>query len=87
MFLAFGFVVAKQSKLEQTKGNANSIALDLFEQWKVMDRDGKWRFTSPTHVVAAFQEALIELEEEGGVATRYQRYSENNHYIIESLKR
>ncbi|MEL0537754.1 2-aminoethylphosphonate--pyruvate transaminase [Staphylococcus debuckii] len=83
----FGFVVAKQSKLEQTKGNANSIALDLFEQWKVMDRDGKWRFTSPTHVVAAFQEALIELEEEGGVATRYQRYSENNHYIIESLKK
>lgn len=82
----FGFVIAKQSKLEQTKGNASSVALDLFEQWKVMDRDGKWRFTSPTHVVAAFQEALIELEEEGGVAARYQRYKDNNNYVIKHLK-
>lgn len=31
---------------------------------------GKWRFTSPTHVVRAFHQALRELEAEGGIAAR-----------------
>ncbi len=30
-----------------------------------------------THVVYAFEQALLELKQEGGVAKRYQRYSEN----------
>lgn len=82
----FGFVIANKEILKQTQGNASSIALDLFEQWKVMDVDGKWRFTSPTHVVAAFQEALIEMDEEGGTPARYQRYKDNNNYVIKHLK-
>lgn len=35
------------------------------KQWKKM---GKWRFTSPTHVVLAFSKALEELLAEGGIA-------------------
>ncbi len=34
----------------------------------------KWRFTSPTHTVLAFDQALKELAQEGGVAARFQRY-------------
>ena len=59
----FGFVIAKRETLKLCEGNANSVSLDLYDQWLNMDVDGKWRFTSPTHVVGAFKQAIIELEE------------------------
>ncbi|MRF36040.1 2-aminoethylphosphonate--pyruvate transaminase [Staphylococcus sp. KY49P] len=83
----FGFVIAKRTSLELCKGNATSISLDLYDQWKNMNIDGKWRFTSPTHVVASFSQAIRELEEEGGVVQRYQRYQSNNTYIINEMKK
>lgn len=81
----FGFVIANKEKLLDTKGTARSVSLDLYDQWRVMDVDGKWRFTSPTHVVAAFAEALKELAEEGGVKARTARYAANNAYIRQRL--
>src|SRR5699024_4067844 len=54
----FGFVIAKLDKLRACKGNARSLSLDLYDQWKEMDKGGKWRYTSPTHVVAAFSRAI-----------------------------
>ena len=77
----FGFVIAKIDVLEKCKGQAKSVALDLYSQWEVMAVDGKWRFTSPTHVVAAFAKALEELIEEGGVQARYSRYAKNNEIV------
>ena len=47
---------------------------------------GKWRFTSPTHVVRAFKQALTELIEEGGVEARYQRYCENHRILVEGMR-
>ena len=82
----FGFVIAKKTVLEGCKGNAQSVVLDLYDQWKVMEYDGKWRFTSPTHVVAAFKQALLELVQEGGVEARYHRYQKNNDYLIAQMK-
>ena len=81
----FGFVIAKTRVLEKCKGQARSVALDLYSQWEVMKKDGKWRFTSPTHVVAAFARALEELVEEGGVNARYQRYADNNQLLRSRL--
>ena len=50
----FGFVVAKREALEACAGQARSLSLDLYDQWRVMEeKGGKWRFTSPTHVVRA----------------------------------
>src|SRR5699024_7095469 len=73
----FGFIIAKKDQLEKCKDNARSLSLDLYNQWKVMeDQNGKWRFTSPTHVVHAFHQALKELEQEGGIKARAQRYAE-----------
>ena len=82
----FSFVVAKLEKLLQCQGNARSLSLDLYDQWKYMNKDGKWRFTSPTHVVAAFAQALDELVMEGGVLGRCKRYTANNGLLREKLK-
>jgi len=81
----FGFVIAKLDKLKGCQGVARSLSLDLYDQWKGMDKDGKWRFTSPPHVVAAFSKALDELVEEGGVSAREARYRENNRLLRQKL--
>ena len=49
------------------------------------NENGKWRFTSPTHTVLAFQQALKELEAEGGIETRYSRYLANNHVLRQKM--
>ena len=81
----FGFVIAKTEVLEKCKGQARSVALDLYNQWEAMKKDGKWRFTSPTHVVVAFAKALEELIEEGGISARYKRYADNNQLLRSRL--
>ncbi|WP_139851226.1 2-aminoethylphosphonate--pyruvate transaminase [Acinetobacter pullicarnis] len=83
----FGFVLAKRQVLEQCQGFARSVSLDLYDQWQTMEKHhGKWRFTSPTHVVRAFYQALIELEHEGGVTARYQRYSTNQQCLAAGMQ-
>lgn len=81
----FSFILARRELLEQSAGKARSLALDLYDQWKTMEVDGKWRFTSPTHAVLAFAQAMKELEEEGGVVARSRRYTENNRLLIKKL--
>ena len=81
----FSFVIARRALLEQCGGRAHSHSLDLYDQWRAMDQGGKWRFTSPTHVVRAFQQALTELEAEGGVAARFARYTENQRRLSRGL--
>ena len=83
----FGFVVADRATLEATKGWARSHSLDLFDQWREMEtKGGKWRFTSPTHVVSAFARALDELEAEGGVNARHSRYVANQKTMVEGMR-
>lgn len=82
----FGFVIANIDKLSACKGNARSLSLDLFQQWKEMDIDGKWRYTSPTHVVAAFWQAIVELKQEGGIPARATRYQNSNHLLRNRLE-
>ncbi len=83
----FGFVICKRDLLEQSKGVARSLSLDLYAQWQCMEQNqGKWRFTSPTHVVRAFYQALIELEREGGIAARYKRYDDNQRLLVSAMR-
>ena len=83
----FGFIIARRSLLERCKGVARSLSLDIYDQWKTMEKGhGKWRFTSPTHVVRAFMQALTELKEEGGVAARHARYCENHRVLVEGMR-
>lgn len=82
----FGFVIARREELERTKGWARSLSLDLYDQWREMEeKNGKWRFTSPTHVVRAFAQALKELEDEGGVEARHRRYQENHRTLVDEM--
>ena len=83
----FGFVIARRALLEQCQGVARSLSLDLYDQWRTMeDGHGKWRFTSPTHVVRAFMQAMAELEAEGGIAARHARYSENHRTLVDGMR-
>ena len=60
----------QRKKLKHCKGIARSLSLDLYDQWVQMEKDGKWRFTSPTHTVLAFAKALEELKQEGELSKR-----------------
>jgi len=83
----FAFVIARRAELERTAGRARSLSLDLYDQWREMEaQKGKWRFTSPTHVVRAFVQALHELDEEGGVAARFARYKANHRRLLDGMR-
>jgi len=82
----FGFLIALKSKLEASKGNSHSFSLDIHDQWQVMNKTGQWRFTPPTHVVAAFIEALREHKAEGGVAGRGGRYTRNRDVMVAGMR-
>lgn len=83
----FSFVIANIEKLQKTKGYAKTVSLDLYDQYQVMAKDGKWRFTSPTHTVLAFLQALKELVIEGGVAARHARYQANQTLLQTEMTR
>lgn len=82
----FGFVIAKKLELEAAKGNSHSLSLDIHAQWATMEKTGQWRFTPPTHVVAAFIEALKMHEAEGGVAARGARYERNRDVMVAGMR-
>lgn len=82
----FGFVIARKSELEAAKGNSHSLSLDVHAQWATMEKTGQWRFTPPTHVVAAFIEALKLHEAEGGVAARGARYTRNRDVMVAGMR-
>ena len=81
-----GFCIARQSALEATQGNSPSLSLDLHDQWRAMAGNGQWRFTPPTHVILAFDQALNEFDQEGGVAGRGQRYRDNCRILVEGMR-
>ncbi|HHQ4747042.1 TPA: 2-aminoethylphosphonate--pyruvate transaminase [Aeromonas veronii] len=82
----FGFVIARRAALAACAGRARSVSLDLHAQWQTMEQQGgKWRFTSPTHTVLAFAQALRELDEEGGIAARHLRYSDNQRTLVTGM--
>lgn len=83
----FGFIIARRSELLHCKGVSKSLSLNIYDQWEAMEKGhGKWRFTSPTHVVRAFKQAMDELAEEGGVEVRHNRYCENHRVLVDGMR-
>lgn len=80
-----GFAIVRREALAQAKGNATSLSLDLEDQWRGLDGNGQWRFTPPTHVLAALDQALDEHDAEGGVAGRGGRYRRNHEVLVEGM--
>ena len=81
-----GFVIARQSLLEKCQGNSHSLVLDLHDQWTYLQKTTQWRFTPPTHVVAAFRCALDQFKAEGGTPARGARYRKNCDTLIEGME-
>ncbi|MGI9481102.1 MAG: 2-aminoethylphosphonate--pyruvate transaminase [Hyphomicrobiales bacterium] len=81
-----GYCLARKSILQQCKGNSPSLSLDLHDQWVAMEKNAQWRFTPPVQVIAAFNRALDEFDEEGGVQGRYARYASNCKILIDGMR-
>jgi 2-aminoethylphosphonate-pyruvate transaminase len=80
-----GFVIVRTDLLEASEGVSRSLALDLYDQYAYMKKTTQWRFTPPTHVVAALRAALDQYLAEGGQAARGARYRGNCAALIEEM--
>ncbi|MCG8546196.1 MAG: 2-aminoethylphosphonate--pyruvate transaminase [Alphaproteobacteria bacterium] len=80
-------VVADVAALRKAAGNAVSHSLDLADQWSHFETTGQWRFTPPTFVAAALDEALRLHEAEGGCPARLERYRRNHHALAEAMEK
>ena len=82
----FGFVIARKAEIMAAHGNSHSLSLDVHAQWTTMEKTGQWRFTPPTHSVAAFVEALIQHDAQGGAPGRLARYQKNCNTLVTSMR-
>jgi 2-aminoethylphosphonate-pyruvate transaminase len=80
-----GFVFIRKAVLEACAGNSQSLAMDLHDQHVYMGKTGQWRFTPPTHVVAALAEAITQFVEEGGQPARLLRYQDNCRTLVDGM--
>ena len=81
-----GFVIARRTALEGSGGNTASLALDLLDQYQYMQKTGQWRFTPPTHVVAALRAAIDQYQAQGGLPARLARYTQNCAALILGMR-
>ncbi|MGI9316428.1 MAG: 2-aminoethylphosphonate--pyruvate transaminase [bacterium] len=81
-----GFCIAREEALKKTQGNSPSLSLDLYDQWQAMQKNRQWRFTPPTHVLLAFDQALNEFDQEGGVPGRGGRYRDNCKVLVDGMR-
>lgn len=82
----FSFVLAHRAALVITRGFARTLALDLYAQWAGLENNGQFRFTPPVQALLAFQQALNELDAEGGVPGRGARYADNHAALLAGMQ-
>ena len=82
------FIIAKKDELDRSKGNkSKSLSLDMHLQYEYHEKcNGGSRFTSPVNVIIAFDQAIKELIQEGGIEQRYKRYCLLNKRLLEGMK-
>jgi 2-aminoethylphosphonate-pyruvate transaminase len=80
----FSFIIARKAAIP-SKYIPASLSLDFIAQAKGLDKDGQFRFTPPTHALLAFHQALKELEQEGGILKRHERYLENQRVLMKGM--
>jgi 2-aminoethylphosphonate-pyruvate transaminase len=81
-----GFVIARRQALERCSGNSASLAMDLLDQWQYMQKSGQWRFTPPTHVIAALKAAIDQYHAQGGQPARLLRYAQNCDALVSGMR-
>ncbi|QTO45288.1 2-aminoethylphosphonate--pyruvate transaminase [Burkholderia latens] len=80
-----GFAIVRRDALDACAGNSRSLALDLHDQYAYLRKTGQWRFTPPTHVVAALRAALDQYLADGGQPARGARYAQNCRTLVDSM--
>jgi 2-aminoethylphosphonate-pyruvate transaminase len=80
-----GFVFLRKDILDGCAGNSQSLAMDLHDQYVYMEKTGQWRFTPPTHVLVALDEAIAQFQEEGGQSARLARYEKNYQTLVQGM--
>jgi 2-aminoethylphosphonate-pyruvate transaminase len=80
-----GFVIVRTALLEKCAGNSHSLAMDLHDQYIYMEKTTQWRYTPPTHVVAALRTAIDQFQEEGGQPARLARYESNCKTLVDGM--
>ena len=70
----FSYVIANINHLLKCKGQARGLSLDIVDQYENLEKTGQFRFTPATHAMLAFRKALEQMEKEGGVVGRADRY-------------
>jgi 2-aminoethylphosphonate-pyruvate transaminase len=80
------FVIAERALLSRAAGWADSLSLDLVEQFRGFEANGQWRFTPPVQVVAALAAALQQLAQEGGIVARTRRYCANRDVLLDGMR-
>lgn len=73
----FSFIIANTQHLIEKGNNAQTLSLDIKDQWEYMRKTNQFRFTPPVQSLIGFEQALMELEMEGGIQARNNRYREN----------
>jgi 2-aminoethylphosphonate--pyruvate transaminase/phosphonoacetaldehyde hydrolase len=83
------FIIARRDLMDKLKENKpKSLSLDLYDQWNYFEtNNGGFRFTSPVHILKSFDEALKELNCEGGVYFRNKRYCELQKLLCIGMKK
>ncbi|MFO1459783.1 MAG: 2-aminoethylphosphonate--pyruvate transaminase [Verrucomicrobiota bacterium] len=81
----FSFVICRRSRLMESEGHARSLSMNLLDQLKGFEKNGQFRYTPPTHSILAFDQALQELELEGGVNGRAARYRRNHEVLLSGM--
>jgi 2-aminoethylphosphonate-pyruvate transaminase len=81
----FSFIICRRDALIRTEGFARTLSLDLIAQLKAFEKNGQFRFTPPTHSILAFEQALRELDQEGGIAGRFARYQVNHQTVMAGM--
>lgn len=81
----FSFILCRRAKLLASAGWARNLSMNLLEQLKGFEKNGQFRYTPPTHSLLAFEQALNELDLEGGVAARGARYRRNHEVLLAGM--
>ena len=82
----FSFVICKTASILASHGNARTISLNLYAQWMGMKQESQFRFTPPIQSVLAFGKAIEELQMEGGISKRAERYRQNYQHLIKGTE-
>lgn len=82
-----GFIITKKNYIEKLKVYQKNYCFSIYKQHCSQENKKQFLFTPPVQIVLALQQALIELELEGGVAVRHARYQKCNQVLGSGMQK